>query len=195
MAARIKTYSFIRKTHLYSGFILLAFLLMYFITGYILTHPNLITAKDPIESNEVYELNIPDNISIEELPLYIQQKFDIHGKRNKARTLATGEIIMEFVKPGLFHEITIAADGKSLSILKREFDLRRTLILYHRMEGYGGGWIYNLYIFMMDLSSLSLIVFAASGIYLWIKIERTLIWGAIFLLIGIIYTLTVMLSI
>jgi hypothetical protein len=43
---------------------------------------------------------------------------------------------------------------------------------YHRLHGYSGGLNYYLWAFIYDLSSISMIVFSLSGVYLWYKTER-----------------------
>ncbi|MDH5602868.1 MAG: PepSY-associated TM helix domain-containing protein [Cyclobacteriaceae bacterium] len=195
MAGRINTYTLLRKIHLYAGFALMAFLLMYFITGYILTHEGMFPNQDPVETTEELEVEIPDNISIDDLPVYIQEKFSLKGQRKKPNIWKTGEIAIKYIRPGYINDVVLSADKSTLSIKRQKLSTRRTLILFHRLEKYGGGLLYDLYILMMDLSSVALILFAASGVYMWLKLEKNKIWGVLFLSAGIIYTLVVVLSI
>ncbi len=41
------------------------------------------------------------------------------------------------------------------------------MIVLHRMVGYGGGTLYDLWVLMYDLASAALIVFAVTGVMLW----------------------------
>ena len=188
-------YTLIRKIHLYAGFALMAFLLMYFITGYILTHEGMFPNPDPVETTEELEVNIPANISVDDLPVYLQEKFNLKGQRKKPNVWKTGEIAIKYIRPGYINDVLLSSDKTTLSIKRQKLSTRRTLILFHRMEKYGGGFLYDLYILMMDLSSVSLILFAGSGVYMWMKLEKNKTWGILFLAAGIIYTLSVVLSI
>jgi len=107
----------------------------------------------------------------------------------------SGEVIINYVRPGYHYKVVIAPDRKSLPITPREENMHRTAVVFHRMEEYGGGFLYDIYIFMMDLSSLALIVYGLSGIYLWYKLEKKKWPGLLFLLAGAGYTLAVMVSI
>jgi hypothetical protein len=48
---------------------------------------------------------------------------------------------------------------------------------FHRLHGYQGDPAYVLWAFIYDLSSLSMIIFALSGVYLWYKVERRRLAG------------------
>ena len=54
----------------------------------------------------------------------------------------------------------------------KEQNARNILVGFHRMHGYGGGWLYNIWLVFYDLASLSLILFAVSGTYLWWRLAR-----------------------
>jgi hypothetical protein len=53
-----------------------------------------------------------------------------------------------------------------------QFGAAQTLVGFHRLHRYGGGWVYNLWMVFYDLASFSVILFAASGVYLWYKLTR-----------------------
>lgn len=48
--ARAGVYNVIRKTHLYAGLVLLVFVVMYFVTGYPITHNQWFDAQDPVKT-------------------------------------------------------------------------------------------------------------------------------------------------
>lgn len=76
------------------------------------------------------------------------------------------------------YEAVVAADGQSVRIVESAESLRRTLVGFHRLHGYGGGLLYDVWTLLYDLASLSLIVFAFSGIYMWYKLttRRSIGW-------------------
>ena len=73
-----------------------------------------------------------------------------------------------------------------------QFTAAGTMVGFHRVHGYGGGWLYDFYILMMDLASVATILFGLTGLYLWyILIKKKKKWGPIILAAGIGYTITV----
>ena len=69
-----------------------------------------------------------------------------------------------FWRPGTLHRVDVAADGAGATVSTRRENLRTTLVGFHRMHRYGGGWLYDLWVVCYDLASLSLILFAISGV-------------------------------
>src|SRR5688500_14285492 len=106
-------YNTIRKIHLYTGLVILIFLMMYFVSGYVLIHR----------------------------PWF--------GESETQSTL--------------------------------------TLVKLHRVHGYGGNLVRNLYVLCNDLASVSCILFALSGVYLWWKTAQQKIWGILCLAVSCIY--------
>jgi hypothetical protein len=56
-----------------------------------------------------------------------------------------------------------------------------TMVGFHRLHGYGGGNVYNVWAFFYDLASLSLILFAFTGIYLCYTLTKRQLLGWNFL--------------
>ena len=90
-----------------------------------------------------------------------------------------------YSRPGTFHEALVTAAGDSVRIFRREENARTTLVGFHRLHGYGGGWLYDIWVVFYDLASLSLVVFSLTGIYLWYRLTRRRLLGWVFL--GISY--------
>ena len=59
----------------------------------------------------------------------------------------------------------------------RTENARDVLVGFHRLHGYGGGWLYDMWVLFYDLASLSMIVFALTGIYLWWRLTKRRFWG------------------
>ena len=55
------------------------------------------------------------------------------------------------------------------------------------MRGYGGGMIYNAYAILLDLTGASLIIFAITGIILWLKILKNSKLAWLILVLGFLY--------
>ena len=69
--------------------------------------------------------------------------------------------------PGKGQIAMLAADRASAEITTAENNLKGTAIDYHFVHLYGGGLLWNLWVMMLDLSSLGAIVFAVSGVCIW----------------------------
>ena len=99
----------------------------------------------------------------------LQGQFNLSGKRLPARRLNDGRWRFEYFRPGTLHRAVVTANRDSVRITTERMSWQRTLIGLHRLHGYGGGWFYALWAVWYDLASLSMILFAVTGIYLWYK--------------------------
>lgn len=188
MAGRINLNRIFRKIHLYAAMIIMVFLSMYFITGFLLTRYDWFD-HDPIEKkSHIVPVDLSRIEEDEEFPEKVREILDIRGKMNLQKFNADGTQTIQFIKPGVTTVVTISADLKRATIETTPQNIHEMVSFYHRMHGYGGGLKYDLYLFMMDLSSLSLIVFVITGVYLWMKILRNKFWGMLFLALGFLYT-------
>ena len=79
--------------------------------------------------------------------------------REKSNRLQNnGEVYLRFIRPGTEYKAIINKERNSVKVSKYKHDNHRTVVLFHRIEGYGGGWLYDIYVFMMDLSGIALIL-------------------------------------
>lgn len=176
---RAGIYSLFRKVHLYAGLALFTFVLMYFVTGYPIIHHDLMDNPDPVKSERPVTLAQPPG---EPLPAYaewLQDELELPGKRAGARKLKDGRHRFEYWRPGTLHQVFVEADGVSATRVTRRDNLRATLVAFHRMHGYGGGWLYDVWVLCYDLASLSLILFAISGIWLWWRLTKRRLFGLV----------------
>jgi hypothetical protein len=187
-------YDVLRKIHLYTGFALLAFVLMYFVSGYVLIHDNFFPRSKPVETTRDEPVPASRGASPEEFSARLQQQFGLPGKRQPPQRKKDGSWKFEFFRPGLLHEVIVPPAGDRVQIKRSEFGTTQTLVGFHRLHGYGGGWPYDVWMVLFDLASFSMIVFAATGIYLWYRLtkRRALGWACLgasftFALVTILY--------
>lgn len=188
------SYKNVRKIHIYSAFTVIGFLLMYTITGYLITHNKLLPFAEQIPVITEHQLSLPEGTTVEDLPAYIQNKFKLKGHRGKPQSNNNGVITILFYRPGYRHQAIIAADKKSIKINSTKTDIRGTIVLFHRMKEYGGGFIYNLYVLMTDITAVAIIIFSLTGIYLGLYNGKKLFPKLLLLFIGMGYTLLVIFS-
>jgi hypothetical protein len=191
MAGKLKSYQFIRKLHLYGAFSLIGFVLMYFITGFVLTHGKWFEQTKPVVTYKTLPLDLDREITLEELSAAVQDKFGIHAKRQAPKRQDGDTIVLEYFKPGHFYSVKVPPDHSQAKLKSEKYGLVRTLIGFHRMHGYGGGFLFSCYVFLMDLASIATILYAFTGIFLWYQLIRQKRLGALLLLLGLGYTFLV----
>ena len=164
---------------------------MQIVSGFIITHSNWFPSSDP----EVHLLNesfdLPKTLSEDELSLYIQDRYNIHGRCNTARKNDDGSYQFEYTRPGFHYNVNIIPDQKKITYKEEKKSLTRSLVEFHLWHKYGGGFVYDMYVFMKDLTAIAFIVFAITGIYMWYRSMKRKVLGLLILTISIGYTATV----
>ena len=161
-----------RKLHLYSGLGLLAFVLMYFFTGWVIMHEELFPHRDPTEITWIEQLDYQGPQDTESWSDYLQSEFDLRGKRGRVRELKDGQVSYSFYRPGFAYEVVVSAAQTKAEITETRWGFRNLMVGYHRVHGYGDGWLYYLWSFMYDLASVACILFAVTGIVIWLPTRR-----------------------
>ena len=184
-------YDLLRRIHLYTGMCILSFVVMYFITGYPMIHHKWFPEAEPVKSKRIEDLDYAGNP--EELSIYLQEKFDLRGHRSELGKRRDGTRRFEFVRPGTFYQVSVNPEGTRAESAETHVGSTRTMIGFHRLHRYGGGGLYDLWILFYDLASFSLILFAATGIYMWYKLTKKKLLGWIFLGLSYGYATTTIL--
>ena len=82
----------------------------------------------------------------------------------------------------------MSADLKSAAVTEQHFGWQRVSWGFHRLHGYGGGWLYDLRGVLCDLASASMIVFSITGVVLWHRLARPRWPGWVVLACGLAFT-------
>lgn len=173
---------------MYAAMIVMVFLSMYFITGFLLARYDWFDHSTKDKKNRIAQVDLSRFHDDDHFPEKVRKVLDIRGKIAQHKLNGDGTQTIRVIKPGKTTEITVSADQMSAKIETMPQNIHEIVSFYHRMHGYGGGLTYDLYIFMMDLTSFSLIIFVITGVYLWLKILRNNFWGFVFLTLGFLYT-------
>lgn len=190
-------HSIVRQIHLYSALVLLAFVLMYFVTGYVLTRQSWF--GEPQSAAETRRVAL-DAAALSGEPgetafaMRLQNLMDLAGKPAPARRLGGGRWEFSFHKPGYNAKAVLDADRSAAEITETRHGWQRVMIGFHRLHGYGGGWLYILWAIVYDVASLSMIAFAVSGVWLWHGMTKNRLAGWIVLAAGFAYTAGVILA-
>ena len=171
----------IRRIHLGSAFVLLGFILMYFVTGYVLTHGKWFgDAKEQVSRRtEPFPTDLSASPDEAGFAIQLRERLGLRGKPSKVEHRADGTWRVSYSHPGSIAEVTIPADRSPLSLVEKRQGWQRILVGLHRLHGYGGGGLYTLWAVLVDVSAVSMIVFAFTGLMLWYRLtrDRRLGWG------------------
>jgi len=192
MAGRIKLYALLRDIHVYCAFITIVFLLMYFITGFLMVRRDWFDGE-PEVITETVDITIPSGMDQKSISGYLGEALDLRGRSRHWKN-NDGVLFFEYNTLSQRTLVRIAQNLEEISVEKRILTPHQTIIAFHRLHNYGGGILYNLYILMMDLTSFGLILFAVTGAYLWLKTLPSWKWGLVMLSLGMGYTLWVILT-
>ncbi|MBW7996628.1 MAG: hypothetical protein FVQ81_08710 [Candidatus Glassbacteria bacterium] len=183
----------IKKIHLYSGLGLMAFVAMYFITGFVMIKHDWFPSKDPDKSTRVEQVQIPAGLDLDQAGEWIADKFDLGGKPQPVQTVDDGRVRYRFFRPGVNLVAHLAADKASVEIERTQLDFSRLMVGYHRMRGYSGNIVWLLWGLMYDLASLGCIVFALSGVWVWATARERDKVSWVMLVTGVGFTLAMIL--
>lgn len=173
--------SLLRQIHLYSGLVFFIFILMYFISGYVMIRHIIWENRDPEKNVRTEAVNYPLNLDNEGVSEYLQRQFGINGKRLPSQQMKDGRWKFSYAHPGYINEAFVSSDRDSVEIVSRKWGARGIIVQYHRLFGYEGGWLYSVWAFLLDLTSLTMIVFPLSGIIMWYKLTKRRLFGWILL--------------
>ncbi len=161
--------------------ILGVFLLMYFVSGYVMIRPAIFGEGKPEVSRRTAAVSAPHT------PERLASLASITGQPSPPRRRKDGLWEYRFFRPGYNASLVLSADGNQAEITETRHGWQRTAIGFHRLHGYTGGPLYALWAVAMDLASGSMIVFAFTGVYLWFKLEKRRWPGALILAAGFVY--------
>lgn len=179
-------YNLIRQIHLFAAFILMAFVLMYFITGFVMIFEQSFHRKDTSVETVSMVIDGVRQLRGDTLISALRRNFQVSGQyrinKNDRRTM------VDFRHPGTEINVIIPYDSDSVKVTTKNKNFAGVMHHFHRIHGYYGGWNYLVWAFVYDLSSISMIVFAITGVYLWYKTERNKLPGWLILVGFTIFT-------
>ena len=176
----VNTYNLIRKIHLYTAFVVGAFLFMYFITGGVLIMHTVFPRHTKEELSKTITIKEEQNES--EIIESICSQFDIRGFRRRSER-SDGTVAITFTHPGTWSQILLTPQSETVDIKIRKGTFASVMNDFHRLRGFDGS-IHIVWAIFYDLSSIALILFSISGIYLWWKLIKKKLLGFIFLFIS-----------
>lgn len=167
MSLKNNTYWLIRKIHLYASLSTVALLLMYLVTSYMMMYHSWFSHDN---KEQVFSIKVnPADVSDDNWDLFVD-KHAIKGRLIRERFTESGDLNREYSGVGVNYKITVFKNKNEVEIKSTKLNLTGTIIGFHRLRGYGGPLQYNLYALLLDAVGLSLILFAITGVILWLKL-------------------------
>jgi hypothetical protein len=175
-------YDLIRKVHLYSCLVIVMFLMMYFVSGYMMTHGTWFHSSNRSEPVQTAELESSADRPAEQVAADVKKQLHLVGRIQFPATQPTGMTRFWINHPGTMTRVDVSTSDKVIRIATVHTGLIGVLVMLHKVAGYDDQLQYNLCALFSDLSGVSMIVFALSGVYLWWMRTRNHLWGILCLI-------------
>jgi len=164
------TYYIIRKIHLYSSLTTVALLVMYIGTSYMMIYHDWFKVER-IEGDPITIGVAPEEVSEENWQTFLSQN-NIRGRLTRENFNDNGDLVRTYVTAKGNTKITVFGNKNEAEIVNTELNTSGKIIGLHRLRGYGGTFLYNMYAFLLDIAGLTLILFAITGVVLWLKLLK-----------------------
>lgn len=188
-------YNLYRKIHLYSGLILLMYVMMFYVSGYMMTHrPWFLGAPATTTRTAVLEPGLL-RLSNEPLAANLQKQLGLAGGIQFPLAQPPNLIRFFVIRPGTTVRVDVSSQDKLIRVITQRYGWVGTLIVLHKIEGYHArnGLLSNASVFVGDLAALSMILFAITGVILWWKSVKNHFWGSVCLIASCGYAAGMML--
>ena len=186
-------YNAVRKIHLYTGFIILVFLMMYFASGYIMAHRPWFLPRSPPPSTRTVTLDANAATSPQQVAALVKKELALPGRIELPQKQPANETLFWAVRPGLMIRVDVVPRDHVVRLTTQGVGWVGTLIMLHKVAGYDNEPLFDLCAFFSDLAGLSMILFSFTGVYLWWKRVKHHGWGMACLVASCAYAIGMML--
>lgn len=178
-------YNIFRKIHLYASLSIVALLVMYVVSSYLMIHYEWFQTYD--QQQEELEIEVdPAEISGDNWVQFLVEN-DVSGRLTKENINSSGDLVREYNNASAHFTVTVHEDQNLVEINVRKLNTAGTIVGFHRIRGFGGPLQYNLYAILLDVVGISLILFAVTGVILWLKLLKNDPFAWIVLISGFVY--------
>jgi len=152
MARRITLYQLIRKIHFYAGVVPLVFMLLFFVSGYLLTKYTWFDHSQEKQKSELQTYPLPAEFlsSPEAISDWLREEFSVPGQRKLIPNKKDGSFRILFRNAQQTHHFVAYPERQEFTYQKESLSAYHSIEFYHRLHDYGGGRIYDLYLLFMD---------------------------------------------
>jgi len=166
-----------RRIHSIAGLVLMVWVLIYFVTGYVMVREQWFPRSTPVAETKTETLTWAGDPNPQALMAYLEMTYGFHGKGQAPVKMEDGTRRFVWSAPAGDQEAKVSSDGRQVQITRKNNGLVSRMHAVHRLHGYDGGIKYDLWAFFFDLTSAAMILFAITGVYLWWKTTRARLAG------------------
>lgn len=177
-------YKTVKKIHLYACLSTAALLLMFIFTSYFMIYHDQFD-HDLIDRRELFDFNT-SSLSLQDLQNWADEH-NVPGRLLKSYSNPAADPVLEYANAKVNTRITFLAATNQIEVASTTKGKVDAFVGIHRNLGYGGGFSYNAYAFLLDVLGVSLILFTITGIFMWMRLLRNNKWAWILFLSGLAY--------
>jgi hypothetical protein len=101
----------------------------------------------------------------------------LRGRLSRVKKEKNGSWFFRFDRPGTIEEVRLTPNQELAEITVRRGKFAWMMNRLHHLLGFEGGSRYFVWGILIDLVSISLILFSFSGVYLWYRTKRNRLFG------------------
>ena len=128
-------YDLIRKLHLFSSFFLALFILMYFVTGFVMIFESTFKRENIQEVRVAKAIAHVQMQNADSLVYWLQQDQGIRGQH--AIRMEANQTVVDFWHPGTVTQVKIPYPADTIFITTRKGNIVTILHQFHRLHGAG----------------------------------------------------------
>jgi hypothetical protein len=182
-----------QRTHLYLGLALIPWVLMYGISSLLINHGNFFnkffndgTPQWSTKFEQEYHRPVPENADLKEVATDILNEFGLRNSFfvSRPRPDRLNIFVKDFYSPT---KLTYFTKEGRLLVEERRFQWNTFIVGMHFRGGYQQDlFLDDLWAVLLDLVCIGFVVWISSGIYIWWKLRRLRLWGAVALAGGLV---------
>jgi hypothetical protein len=180
-------YTVIRKIHLYCGLIIVIFLMMYFVSGFMMVHRPWFVSPSPPPTIQTAVLHSTGAQTNEQIAADVQKQLGLPGRIQFPQKQPDNLVRFWVNHPGTMTRVDVSPKEHRIDLTTQRVGLVGTLIMLHKVSGYDAEPLFDAYALFCDLAGTSMILFPITGVYLWWKTARNHLWGILCLLASCTY--------
>jgi hypothetical protein len=193
MANRLKFRKILRQIHLVSSLALFAFLLMYFVTAFILIRHDWFPHSTPTITKETIPFKLDsERTNYKSAAKAIKSHLKISGREDEPFQRKDSCWVYNIYRPGITYHIVLSKERENMVVTTTEqFTVARVSSRLHLMRHYRGGIKYYIWAFFYDMAALSMLVSGISGVLIWFKMGKNYKNGIYYFLAGTVISASV----
>lgn len=183
----------VRRVHMYLALFLMPWLAMYALAAMAMNHRDYFIRlydgnlwKTELESTRDYQPDLPPDINDEDLANRILDELELAGPHVINRSAGGRQLNIVRDDPLAAREISYVPDEHKLTVKKFPLRPATTLVRLHHRHGFKRTDSVSLaWAVGADIAAIGMVVWVATGVWLWWEIKSARRWGVACLALGL----------